>query len=262
MSYLSKGDGASETLTDVLVTGARSTTKTKYRQLAEGPTLFYEYTKKSLHRPNMILHSGSRVYALDLKTGEETTISESSQPKFMVPATHVVGGKDAVLLIEGTDEGGYHLVTALADGSKKKRLCPVNGYSTIQISPDQKRVALMQQDLPAQYFATKLLQGNGALDPESMVPIEQLDVPLDRVIMGMFFSPDSKKLLFLVTKAKREELSVSRSSLKMGFHLEFQWIVYDCGKRTSTMYQSFIPRTFFVRVKQREMDGETGNTWG
>lgn len=60
-----------------------------------------------------------------MTTGKETDLSSSVAPLFMAPSTHAVGGEDAVLLVEGDESGGQHLVSVRTDGSAKKRLCPV-----------------------------------------------------------------------------------------------------------------------------------------
>lgn len=61
-----------------------------------------------------------------MATGKETDISASAAPLFMAPSTHCEGGKDGVILVEGDEEEGQHLVSSTVDGSSKKRLCPVS----------------------------------------------------------------------------------------------------------------------------------------
>lgn len=73
-----------------------------------------------------------RVYSLDLTSGAEVEISKSPTPLFMAPSTHCVGGEDAVLVVEGDQSGGQHLVSVKADGSAKKRLCPVRAPRRVE----------------------------------------------------------------------------------------------------------------------------------
>ncbi|CAN0468884.1 unnamed protein product, partial [Ectocarpus sp. 8 AP-2014] len=189
--------------------------RTKTRGLAQGNPLFYAYTKKDSRNADMVVHTanrrvmrrgegggGSVVYHLDMTTGDEVDISTRAAQLFMAPSTHCEGGEDAVILVETDgDESGQHLVSARVDGSAKKRICPTRGFSTFGVSPDGQRLCLMQQDMTTGFYTISILEGGeGALDPLSTATMEQVEIPLDRVIMAFFFSPDSTKLLCLATK--------------------------------------------------------------
>ncbi|CAM9742109.1 unnamed protein product [Ascophyllum nodosum] len=263
LTYLSNTegpDGPTIRLAEVLVAAAKTPFKTKSRGLAQGNPLFYAFTKKNPRGADLVVHTGSRVYFLDLTTGSEVDISTSAAPLFMAPSAHCVGGEDAVIVVEGDSEEGQHLVSVRVDGSAKKRLCPTRGFSTFGVSPDGNRVCLMQQDLSTGFYTISVLEGGEkALDPLSTATMEQVEIPLDRVVMAFFFSPDSRKLLCLATKASilsfalgimsKNELAVARSSMRLGFQLKkFQWMIYDCDARRVQLLEEFSPRQFFLKM--------------
>ncbi|CAM9555574.1 unnamed protein product, partial [Hapterophycus canaliculatus] len=123
------------------------------------------------------------------------------------------------------------------------------GFSTFGVSPDGQRLCLMQQDMTTGFYTISVLEGGeGALDPLSTATMEQVEIPLDRVIMAFFFSPDSTKLLCLATKMSKSELAVARSSMRLGFQLKFQWVIYDCETRDVQLLEEFSPRPFFLKM--------------
>eukprot|EP00752_Nemacystus_decipiens_P007675 g6861.t2 len=253
LTYLSNAEGpggATIRLSEILVAAASSPYKTKTRGLAQGNPLFYAYTKKDTRNSDMVVHTANRVYFLDMTAGTELDISSRAAQLFMAPSTHCEGGEDAVILVETDgDESGQHLVSARVDGSAKKRLCPTRGFSTFGVSPDGQRLCLMQQDMTTGFYTISVLEGGeGALDPLSTSTMEQVEIPLDRVIMAFFFSPDSTKLLCLATKMSKSELAVARSSMRLGFQLKFQWVIYDCETRNVQLLEEFSPRPFFLKM--------------
>ncbi|CAM9274655.1 unnamed protein product [Ectocarpus sp. 6 AP-2014] len=253
LTYLSNSEGpggATIRLSEILVAAAKTPYRTKTRGLAQGNPLFYAYTKKDSRNADMVVHTANRVYHLDMTTGDEVDISTRAAQLFMAPSTHCEGGEDAVILVETDgDESGQHLVSARVDGSAKKRICPTRGFSTFGVSPDGQRLCLMQQDMTTGFYTISVLEGGeGALDPLSTATMEQVEMPLDRVIMAFFFSPDSTKLLCLATKMSKSELAVARSSMRLGFQLKFQWVIYDCETRDVQLLEEFSPRPFFLKM--------------
>ncbi|CAM9496371.1 unnamed protein product, partial [Phaeothamnion confervicola] len=248
LTYLSNTAESKVQLVEVDVARAESPGRARARRLDKGTPLFYAFTKARPRQADIVTHNGDRggVFRRRSATGEWDEIARFKSPAaavFMAPATHVVRGEDAVVFVE---DG--HLVTVMLDGGQKKRICPVRGFSNFVMSPNGERLALMQQDLATGFYSISVLQGKDAFDPLSDAAVEQVEVPVDRVILGCYWSPDSSRLLCLATQANKNELAVARNSMKMGFNLKGRWVVYDCATRRTLKFGEFVPRPFFMRV--------------
>jgi Tol biopolymer transport system component len=217
--------------------------------LDTGAPMFYAFTKNpDPKKSELVVHNGSRggVFRYNSATEEWVTLSLNKQVTFLTPQTHRAGGNDGVVLVDGGN-----LVSVSADGLHRRILCPVKGYSRFAISPDEKKVVLMQQDAQTGYYSLSMLDGGAALDPLSdpkEAPVERRELPVDKVALAYFFSPDSKKLLLLTSTVPVSEIASVRLIIRGGITSQCLWKLYDLETGEVHDYGSIIPRTFFARV--------------
>jgi hypothetical protein len=59
-------------------------------------------------------------------------------------------------------------------------------------------LVILEEDMNTGHYALTAIEGEDALDPSRhTAPIQQYDLPMDRLALAFWFSPDSTKLLCL-----------------------------------------------------------------
>mmetsp|Transcript_18513 Transcript_18513/g.23942 ORF Transcript_18513/g.23942 Transcript_18513/m.23942 type:complete len:554 (+) Transcript_18513:67-1728(+) len=248
VTFLSQGEDGNVQMVAV-DSDARNDPNTRGAVIVDKGTPLFFSTTKGPSPSRYLIHNGSKrtVTRMDATTGESSLICLTSGSMFMAPSAHTRGGQDGVVVVE---KG--HLTSIHADGRENptsKRLVPVKGFSTFIVSPDEQKIALMQQDLITGFYSISMVSANDdALDPESKAVVENRELPMDNICLAFFWSPDSKKLLTLATNFSKDELALARNSLKQGYNLKCRWTVYDTETGETKPYAEFVPRSFYIKV--------------
>ena len=73
-------------------------------------------------------------------------------------------------------------------------------------------------------------------------------LPLNNVVASFYFSPDSKKLLLMVTTSPTHEFTVTRNTMNLGVSLSCSWMVYFMEEDTIRNYGVFNPRPYALKA--------------
>jgi hypothetical protein len=73
-------------------------------------------------------------------------------------------------------------------------------------------------------------------------------LPIKNVVASFYFSPDSRKLLLMVTTSPAHEFSVTRNTMNLGVSLTCKWDVYFLDKEVVKSYGIFNPRPYQLKA--------------
>ena len=63
-----------------------------------------------------------------------------------------------------------------------------------QVSPDNSRCVVLQEDINVGHYSLRVVEGESALDPSSPDMGKQYELPCDKLTVAFWFSPDSTKV--------------------------------------------------------------------
>ena len=135
------------------------------RVIDEGMPLFFATSKYNSRRYNLVMNNGKRngLYrylgdmTLPRKAWKQLATHER---KFRSPEVASTGLQDAVIFVADN-----HLVAASLDGRYRKRICRVQGFCTIAVSPNGKHIALMEEDGATGFYQMSIISGRDACNP-------------------------------------------------------------------------------------------------
>lgn len=135
------------------------------RVIDEGMPLFFATSKYNSRRYNLVMNNGKR-NGLYRYLGDMTLPKKAwkqlatHERKFRSPELASTGLQDSVIFVMDN-----HLVAASLDGKYRKRICRVQGFCTIAVSPNGKHIALMEEDGATGFYQMSIISGRDACNP-------------------------------------------------------------------------------------------------
>lgn len=213
-----------------------------------GRPLFYSFAAPDGGRgaATLVVHNGERT---GVRRRAETGLWQdvSSAPgAFMAPHCFTPPGSadDAVLLAEG----GQLVVTSL-DGQARRALCRLKGFATTAVAPDGRRAAVMQTDPANRRYSVGILEdAQNGLTPHAQAAPTYASLPFEKPVLCFSWSPDSTKLLCLVSDGTAPAAAPAAGRRKQRPAAKARWHVYDVELGTVTRFASVVPRPYFSKV--------------
>ncbi len=218
------------------------------RVIDEGMPLFFATSKYNSQRYSLVMNNGKRngLYrylgdmTLPRKAWKQLATHER---KFRSPEVASTGLQDSVIFVMDN-----YLVAASVDGRYRKNICRVQGFCTIAVSPNGKHIALMEEDGATGFYQMSIISGRDATNPYGGTDYVQKTLPIKNVVASFYFSPDSQKLLLMVTTSPSHEFSVTRNTMNLGVSLTCKWDVYMLEKEEVRSYGIFNPRPYQLKA--------------
>jgi len=182
------------------------------RTLDKGRPLFFASSKLDRRHPKLIVNNwlAGRLRVLKDEgkwaSGEGRWESLTDGPgkiaKFAAPKAHTAGNMDGIVAVEND-----WLISVSLDGKHRKRIMPISSSVAMQVSPDNQRVALLEQQTGS--CRVIVIEGeHDWLDPRNPdAKVSSFDLPIGHITAAFWFSPDSKKLLCFSTNLSKPALS-------------------------------------------------------
>jgi len=218
------------------------------RVIDEGMPLFFATSKYNSARYSLVMNNGKRngLYrylgdmTLPRKAWKQLATHER---KFRSPEVASTGLQDSVIFVMDN-----HLVAASVDGRYRKNICRVQGFCTLAVSPNGKHIALMEEDGATGFYQMSIISGRDATNPYGGTEYVQKTLPIKNVVASFYFSPDSQKLLLMVTTSPSHEFSVTRNTMNLGVSLTCKWDVYMLESGKVRSYGIFNPRPYQLKA--------------
>jgi len=218
------------------------------RVIDEGMPLFFATSKYNSDRYSLVMNNGKRngLYrylgdmTLPRKAWKQLATHER---KFRSPEVASTGLQDSVIFVMDN-----YLVAASVDGRYRKNICRVQGFCTLAVSPNGKHIALMEEDGATGFYQMSIISGRDATNPYGGTAYVQKTLPINNVVASFYFSPDSQKLLLMVTTSPSHEFSVTRNTMNLGVSLTCKWDVYMLGSGEVRSYGMFNPRPYQLKA--------------